>query len=161
MTEPADPPAYCGEPRFAPLVQFLEQGIPFNRHLGLRVILLDPGRAVCCVPWADHLIGDALRPAIHGGVTSMLIDTTGGCACFTQMMKGSDRMSTLDLRVDYLRPLAHADTYCQAQVMRLGNRVGVCRMEVFAGRSPWVGGAADALPVATGQGVYNLVRKGD
>jgi uncharacterized protein (TIGR00369 family) len=149
------------EARFEPLVQFIEQGIPFNKHLGLTCELLDEGRAVLRIPWAPELIGDVLRPAVHGGVTSMLIDTAGGCCCFTQLMDPGDRASTVDLRVDYLRPMANEDLYCQAKLIRLGNKVAVCRMEVFSGPGPWNGGDEDAKIIATGQGVYNVIRKGD
>jgi len=146
---------------FSPLVDFIEGGIPFNLHLGLKVELLRAGEAVLRIPWGDHLVGDVFRPSVHGGVTSMLIDTAGGCVCFTQLMNPEDRASTVDLRVDYLRPAAHLDLYCQAAIIRLGNKVAVCRMEVFSGPSPWVGGPADAKPIATGQGVYNVLRQGE
>ncbi len=147
--------------RYAPLVQFIEQGIPFNAHLGLTVELLDDGRAVLRVPWAQHLVGDVFRPSVHGGVTSMLIDTAGGCCCFTRLMDPADRASTVDLRVDYLRPMAGKDLYCEAEVIRLGNKVAVCGMEVYGGPGPWLGGPADSKVIATGRAVYNILRKGD
>ncbi len=147
--------------QLAPLLQFIEEGIPFNKHLGLTVELLQPGRAVLRVPWAENLVGDIFRPSVHGGVTSMLIDTAGGCACFTKLHDVRDRASTVDLRVDYLRPMAGKDLYCQAELLRLGNHVAVCRMEVFGGPGPWLGGPVDAKVVATGQGAYNIIRKGD
>jgi hypothetical protein len=39
----------------------------------------------------------------------------------------------------------------------MGNRVGVARMEVFSGGLPAPGELAK--PIATGQGVYNVVRR--
>ncbi len=53
---------------------WFEEGIPFNRVLGLRVEALTRGKAILRVPWKTELTGDASRPAVHGGVLSMLID---------------------------------------------------------------------------------------
>ncbi|HWB73490.1 MAG TPA: hotdog fold thioesterase [Nannocystaceae bacterium] len=134
-----------------------EDGIPYNRFLGLRVELLERGRCVLRVPWRDELLGDTLRAAVHGGVTSMLVDTSGGAACFTMLDREEDRISTVDLRVDYLRPGTAGDLWCTAEIVRMGNRVGVARMEVFSGGLP--GAGEPGRPIATGQAVYNVVRK--
>lgn len=152
MTTAAD------EPRFDLLTQFMEQVIPFNKFLGLKVGSLSAGRCVLLLPWRDELTGDPFRPAVHGGVLSMLVDTAGGLACFSQLMNRSDRVSTVDLRVDYLRPGAPTDLSCAARVVRMGNRVAVARMEVFNGPVPDGHEAREAEAIATGQAVYNVVR---
>lgn len=141
------------DPAFGPLVQFMEEGIPFNLRLGLRVRRLTRGECVLTVPWKDDLVGDPLRPAVHGGVLSALIDTAGGLACFSMLGGHEDRVSTVDLRVDYLRPSAGDDFFCHASVVRMGNRVAVARMEVTAGQG--------SEAIATGQAVYNVLRRSD
>ena len=138
------------------LRSWFEEGIPFNQALGLRVEALARGRAVLRVPWKTELTGDASRPAVHGGVLSMLIDTAGGAACFAMLDNDEDRVSTVDLRVDYLRPGPAADLVCEAEVIRLGNRVAVTRARVYSVELPLDG---DADPVALGQAVYNIVRR--
>jgi uncharacterized protein (TIGR00369 family) len=139
------------------LVEWFETGIPFNAFMGLRVDALSRGRAVLRIPWRDALIGDTQRPAIHGGVTSMLADTAGGAACFTQLDRPTDRVSTVDLRVDYLRPGAPEDLVCEAVIVRMGNRVAVVKASVYSGKLPGPGSAIS--PFATAQGVYNIVRR--
>ncbi|MCA9650529.1 MAG: thioesterase family protein [Myxococcales bacterium] len=141
------------------LRQWFEQGIPFNRFLGLRLELVERGRCVLRLPWRDELVGDASRPAVHGGVISTLLDTAGGGACFAMLDHIEDRLSTVDLRVDYLRPGPAADLWCTGHVVRVGNRVGVARMAVYAGALP-IPGEPDH-PVATGNGVYNIVRRSE
>lgn len=143
--------------RLSLLRQWFEQGIPFNRFLGIRLHALERGRCVLWLPWRDELVGDASRPAVHGGVLSTLIDTAGGGACFSALDRAEDRLSTVDLRVDYLRPGGPADLWCQGEVVRMGNRVGVARMTLWSGRMPEAGEPSD--PVATGQAVYNIVRR--
>jgi len=138
------------------IIQFMEEGIPFNRYVGVKCVSIGQGECVLRVPWRDELVGDPFRPAVHGGVTSMLVDTAGGAACFSLLERYTDRVSTVDMRVDYLRPGAGGDLYCRGRVIRMGNRVAVTRMEVFVGQVDDPAG-----PIATGSGVYNVLRKGD
>lgn len=147
------------DPRFEHLLRFFQEGIPFNAYLGMQVEVLQRGYCVLRVPWRSELIGDSSRPAVHGGVTSALADTAGGLACFTTLDSPRDRVSTVDLRVDYLRPGPAVDLCCEARVVRVGNRVGVARMEVFAGEVPAAGSPERDGAIATAQGVYNILRR--
>lgn len=147
-----DAPAYLER-----LKEFFEANIPFNRFVGLVVEELTVGACTLRIPWRDELIGDPTRPALHGGVTSMLADTACGAACFTKLPSAADRLSTVDLRVDYLRPGRAADIWCRGVVMRMGNRVAVARSEVFDGALPKPG--EESQPIATAIGVYNVVRR--
>ncbi|MBL4687918.1 MAG: hotdog fold thioesterase [Nannocystaceae bacterium] len=153
MTDRVLPPAHHRK-----LVHWFEHGIPFNAYLGLKVDRLERGLVVLRLPFQDHLIGDIGRPALHGGVTSMLADTAGGAACFAMLDNERDRLSTVDLRVDFLRPGVAADVVCRAEVLRMGNHVGVTSMKLWSGGLPGEG-ALDPLPFATGQAVYNILRR--
>lgn len=135
------------------IIQFMEQRIPFNRFLGIQVKVLQDGFARMELPFRQEFIGDPIRPALHGGVVSTLVDTCGGCAVWTRV-DPQDRVATVDLRVDYLRPGPLADLACEATVVRAGNRVGVADMKLFAIEDP------DRV-IATGKGVYNIVRKSE
>lgn len=130
--------------------QFFAEGIPFNRFLGLRLTGLGRGWASATLPFKPELIGDPTRPALHGGVISMMADTLGGAAVFTLIDPG-DKVATIDLRVDYLRPGRPEDLLATAWVIRLGNRVGVASIELSHPGQP------DEL-VAIGKGVYVIKR---
>ena len=135
------------------LIQFFERQIPFNAHLGMTVESLEAGRCVIAIPFRDHYIGDPFRPALHGGLLSTLGDTAGGLAVFSTLTDYEARVSTVDLRVDYLRPGRSAEVRCEASLVRAGNRVAVTRMVVFQAAAegetePWV--------VAECRGVYNI-----
>src|SRR3954462_4398313 len=86
------------------LRQISEEFIPFNKFLGLRVLLLERGRGMFEIPFREELVGDPVKRALHGGVISMLADTTGGMAVWSAVPNPDQRVSTIDLRVDYLRP---------------------------------------------------------
>ena len=133
---------------------FMEGHIPFNEVLGIRIVSLGEGEARLEIPFRESLIGDPLRPAIHGGVISSLIDTCGGAAVFTQFDDIGDRTSTVDLRIDYLRPGGKDTLIADGKVVRAGNKVAVVDVVVF---HP---GQAER-PIATGKGVYNVRRARD
>lgn len=135
----------------AHITRFFEEGIPFNRFLGLRVGDLRPGHSRLVLPFRPEFIGDARRPALHGGTISMLADTAAGIAVFAAA-ETDDRVSTIDLRIDYLRPGAPIDLEAEANVVRIGNRVGVARIQV------WQEEDGERRLVAEGTGVYSIKR---
>lgn len=134
------------------LKRFMEEQIPFNRFLGLRLVRAEAGFARLEVPFRDELVGDARRPALHGGVISMLADTAGGAAVFLGIEDEHARVSTIDLRIDYLRPAKLEPLVAEARLVRAGNRVGVADVRLF---QP----SAEDVTVATGKGVYNITVK--
>lgn len=136
--------------KIARVKEFMEEAVVFNRHLGFKVLELRRGYARCMVPFAPHLIGDPDRPALHGGLISTLADAAGGTALWADVGP-ADRISTIDLRIDFLRPGPAEDLLCEAQVVRVGNRVGVVDMVVTAERDL-------ETVIATGKGVYSIKR---
>jgi uncharacterized protein (TIGR00369 family) len=145
MTPPLAP-----ERRFELVKSFFEELIPFNKLLGVRLTAMGDGSARLELPYRPELIGDPVRHALHGGVISTLIDTAGGAAVWTQLGL-EDRVSTIDLRVDYLAPGRPLQLVVEAKVVRTGNRVGVIDARAFHDEAP------DVL-VATGKGVYSIKR---
>ena len=135
---------------FNVLSDLIENGLPFQKMLGIRVSEIEEGRVRLFIPFREDLIGDARRPAIHGGVISTLADVCAGFAVWTRCAL-TDRIATIDLRVDYLRPAGAADLYAEATVRLLGNRVGNAQVVLWSAEAP------DAH-VAEGRGVYNIRR---
>lgn len=133
------------------LERFMRDSIPFNRVLGIDVVVLERGYARLELPHRPELMGDLDRPALHGGVLSALMDTAGGAAGFT-LVRPKDKVSTLDLRIDYLRPGEPKRLVAEARVSRMGNRVASLDITCFHPDDP------DRL-IATGKGVYNVARK--
>ncbi len=132
------------------LARLFETAVPFVRFLGMRFASAETGRVVMEIPFRPELIGNPTLPALHGGVISTLLDTCGGAAVWSQLGR-NDRVSTVDLRVDYLRPGRPETLLGEGLVVRLGNRVGVARLRA------WHPGGEDE-PVAMGTGVYNVRR---
>lgn len=127
------------------------EAIPYHRMLGLRVEAIREGYARLRLPYKPEFVGDARRPALHGGLLSTLVDTCGGIAVWASG-DPDDRVATIDLRVDYLRPAPPADLVAEARVRLMGNRVGNAAVVVFAAEDP-------DTPLVEGRGVYNVRKK--
>jgi uncharacterized protein (TIGR00369 family) len=136
------------------LRQVMEELIPFNRFLGVKLTAMRKGFARLEIPFRDDLVGDPMRPALHGGVLSALGDAAGGAAVWASMDDDNARISTIDLRIDYLRPARLATLVAEAVVVRVGNRVGVADVRLF-------NDDAEADTVATVKAVYNITIKKD
>ena len=134
------------------LRQIMEELIPFNRYLGVKFAGAKQGFARLEIPFRDELVGDPFRPALHGGVLSALADAAGGAAVWTGLEDDRARVSTIDLRIDYLRPARLVTIVAEATVVRLGNRVGVADVRLF-------NSDAEDVTIATGKGVYNITIK--
>ena len=132
------------------LRQVMEELIPFNKFVGVRAVEIDHGHVRLEVPFREEIIGDPFRRALHGGVISMLADTAGGGAVWSALEDPRARVSTIDMRIDYLRPGRQETLVAEASVVRIGRRVGVVDMRLFHPSSP-----GDSI--ATGKGVYNIV----
>ena len=138
------------EKTFEAIIRFIEEEVPFDKYLGIKVDELRKGFARLSMPFRKEFVGDKRRPALHGGIISTLIDTCGGTAAWTHCTK-EDRISTVDIRVDYLRPGPDDDIMAEATVQRIGNRVSVVHTRVYA--------ASDKETViAEGRSVYNIRR---
>lgn len=135
---------------FSAMRKLIENQIPFNRFIGIRVLDLARGRCTLHIPYREELLGDSRRGAIHGGVLSMLADTCGGFAVWS-MGEIDDRIATIDLRVDYLKPAIETDLVADAVVKLHGNRVGNAQIVIHPKGDP-------QTILAEGRGVYNIRR---
>ena len=116
----------------------IENHIPFNKVLGLRLESMDPKAPKLAFDMRPELVGNARRGILHGGVISAVLDATGGFAIMLALAKepkpgeklSFPNMGTIDLRVDYLRPGRGKHFVSTAKVVRLGNRIAVTHMEL-------------------------------
>lgn len=133
------------------LVSLMENEVPFNKYLGLKVDAIREGHAVVRLPYNSHWVGDYRIGRLHGGVTSALADLAGGTAVWTYLGQ-HDSVSTVDLRVDYLEPAKQLDLIAEANVIRKGRHLGVCNIHVRQG----LVGQSQGVLVAEAKGVYAI-----
>jgi uncharacterized protein (TIGR00369 family) len=140
------------------LFHSIEQLIPFNRYLGLHAESIDNEGAVVHLDMRDELIGNFQDGFLHGGVISATFDVVGGMAAMATAVLREDSLedtlqrlrptSTIDLRVDYLRPGAGERFTARGSTLRAGSRVAVTRMELHNEMD-------ELLAVGTGTYIYN------
>jgi len=150
LLQPTPEQTYSEE-QMAFLRRIMEEFIAFNAYLGVKLTEIRPGYAEMRIPFRDEFIGNPLRRAIHGGLVATLIDTVGGAAAMTTLNSHEDSLSTIDMRVDFLRPGRPMDLIGQGHIVRSGNRIIVTKISVLHPDSP--------DPIAEGTAVYNVRRK--
>ncbi len=91
------------EDRYAKIAEYFIQRIPHVKDMGMQISRLDTGLAVVCVSQQSFMLGNTRHNLINGGVISSLVDTACGMAVCT-LINESERIATLDLRIDNLRP---------------------------------------------------------
>jgi uncharacterized protein (TIGR00369 family) len=95
-------------------------------HLGMSLDRCGDGSAVVCLPFrAEHRqhLG-----VLQGGVIATLIDVAMAWAVTSSI---HPRLApTVDLHVQYLRPVVDSDLACEAVVVRAGRSVVTTRAEV-------------------------------
>ncbi|HPF24072.1 MAG: PaaI family thioesterase [Hyphomonas sp.] len=84
-------------------LEIMTGGIPWGRRMAFRVTKLEKGRVWGVQPWKERLIGDPDTGVIHGGVLTAFLDNLSGMAASSSLDKARF-VSTLDLRIDYMRP---------------------------------------------------------
>ncbi len=116
--------------------------MPFNKHLGIKVLEVTEDSAKISINMADELVGNMAQGILHGGVTSSILDVVGGIAVTSailnnlesddvnDMFKRIAKLGTIDMRVDFLKPGWGETFIASSELVRLGNRVAVTRMQV-------------------------------
>jgi uncharacterized protein (TIGR00369 family) len=100
---------------------------PYLIHLGIELVEIKKGMAVMKMPMKD----DLRQPygLLHGGATASLIDTATAFAVVS-VTDRSEKCSTVDLTIHYLRPVINETTICTAKIVRAGRRLITVSAEV-------------------------------
>ena len=110
--------------------------VPYLAWLGVHFSLDADGGLVAHLPYAPHLIGNPLPPALHGGVTAAFLETTALAALSLSMRDAEGRMPgalarTIDITIDYLRPGRPEPCHARAILTRSGRRYASVRVEAW------------------------------
>jgi uncharacterized protein (TIGR00369 family) len=152
------PPNVEFEPEFIEaLHDIYETKILFNQWMGLKVDSIKATGIVASLTMKTELVGHYAYHRVHGGVISAVLDAMGSLAVMAALgakhmdqpvakrLERFARHSTIDLRVDFLRPGIGDSFLIHAQAMRVGATVGNARMEFLS---------ADGKLLSTGTAAY-------
>jgi len=139
------------------LKEITEEKIPFNKLIGMKIETLDLDKIGIRFKMRPELVGNFTRGNLHGGVISSVLDVTGGMVAWTGIMKKMEgqsfdeiserfnKIGTIDIRVDYLRPGLGKYFIATGSTLRTGNKVSVTRMELHNDKG---------ILIAVGTGTY-------
>jgi uncharacterized protein (TIGR00369 family) len=141
------------------MIQTVWNKIPFNQVLGLELVSLDRGDIRIRMKMKDELVGNYIQRILHGGVISSILDVAGGLVSSLEALWESEgrpieeiehqnqRFSTLDLRVDFLKPGRGNQFLAKGELLRMGKNTALAKMELKND---------DGILIAVGTGTYYL-----
>jgi uncharacterized protein (TIGR00369 family) len=113
--------------------------LPYAHFLGVKVELAGD-EMTAILPFAQHLVGNPMLPALHGGVIGAFMEMTA-----MAQLALSERRSRLPrpigVTVEYLRSGRPLTTYARARVKRVGRRIANVDVEAWQ--------ESRAAPIAT------------
>lgn len=126
--------------------QALIDAIPFARFLGLGIVDEDETRRYV-MPYRDTHIGNAAKPALHGGTVAGLLEIA--MQLETLISQTQPRLpDPVDFTIDYWRSAGPADCHVVARVIRVGRAIAQVQAECWQ--------ADRARPVAFARGDFVL-----
>lgn len=102
-------------------------GPPVNRLIGFDIVRFEPGKAVFTMeagPRHTNPMG-----TLHGGILCDLADAAMGVAFATELKEG-ESFTTLELKINFLKPVWNARLNAEARVVKRGKTVGLVECDV-------------------------------
>ncbi|MBU2136668.1 MAG: PaaI family thioesterase [Alphaproteobacteria bacterium] len=110
-------------------LQAMLERIPYARFLGVRAELAGDEMTMI-LPFGQHIIGNPVLPAIHGGVLGAFMEMT---ALAQLSVKGGEERQprVIDVSVEYLRSGRSLTTYARADIKKVGRRIANVHVEAW------------------------------
>jgi uncharacterized protein (TIGR00369 family) len=102
---------------------------PFGRFLNIETQIDDRG-LITILPVRDHLVGNVMLPALHGGSVAAFLEI----ACLLELARETNTTAparAIDISVEYLRPARRETTFARARVRRLGRHIATVHAEAW------------------------------
>ena len=116
----------------------LTRTMPFNALIGIRPVRgHKDGLTIECTV-RKELLNTA--SVLHGGVTATMADAAAGMA-ITRLTGGKKRITTIEMKLNYFRPVADGKLRARAYVIRLGSQIAVARVDLHDHKKNLAGAA--------------------
>ena len=120
--------------------------IPYAKFIGMRAELAGD-EMTAILPFSDHIIGNPMLPAIHGGVLGAFMEMTAlAQLSVAEPLKRQPR--TIDISIEYLRSGRPLTTFARAKINKVGRRIANVHVEAWQDEK--------GTPVALLQGRFRL-----
>jgi len=105
------------------------RALPYAKFLGVEVVF-NGDEMTAVLAFSDHLIGNPVLPAIHGGVLGAFMEITA-IAQLSALQPQLRLPRTIDISMEYLRSGRPLTTYARATVKKVGRRVANVHVEAW------------------------------
>jgi len=112
-------------------IQDLVSNVPFNALLGIRLERLHRDGVTVGCALRDDLLNSV--GVAHGGVAAALADAAVGIAILRRV-KGKRRVTTVELKVNYLAPVSKGRIFARSRLLRVGATLAVGSVELTDAR---------------------------
>jgi uncharacterized protein (TIGR00369 family) len=101
---------------------------PFHQLIGIRLVRIHrDGVTIDCKLRPELLNASGV---LHGGVTATLADAAVGMA-ITQRLGRAGAATTVEMKLNYLRPVSGRRITARARLLRMGSTLCVGRVDMF------------------------------
>lgn len=121
--------------------------MPLAEHLGLRLSSVAEGKVtVSMTPQAFH---KNIMGTVHGGILCSIADAAMGLA-FGSTLPAGDTFATVELKINYTRPVFDQTIYAHGSVVHQGKTMGVMECRVVDDTGKLVAFATSTCTVLQG-----------
>jgi uncharacterized protein (TIGR00369 family) len=97
----------------------------FNHYVGIRILRKHSNGVTVGCPIRKELLNFA--GVLHGGVIATLADVAVG----QSLMLRGHRTTTVELKINYLRPITGSKVTARSHLLRIGKTLSTARVDVF------------------------------
>jgi uncharacterized protein (TIGR00369 family) len=128
-----------------------ERGFPVARLIGFQPQTISEGCAVVTLntgPQHANPMG-----TLHGGILCDIADAAMGVA-FASTLKDGQSFTTIELKINFFRPVWEAQLKAEAKVIRRGSTIGYAECDVTDGQGRLVAKAGSTCMVLDGKSAH-------
>jgi uncharacterized protein (TIGR00369 family) len=122
---------------------------PVGKLLGLTLITSEPGRAAIEFEATERHANP--MGTLHGGVLCDIADAAMGAA-YRGTLTDGETFTTLELKINFLRPVWKAKLRAEARIVRAGKVVGLVECDIVDDRKRLVARASSTCMTLRGSG---------
>jgi uncharacterized protein (TIGR00369 family) len=126
--------------------------MPIAQLLGFSVTSVDLGEAVIEMDISEHHANT--MGTLHGGVICTVADTAMGVA-FATMLEEGEALTTLELKINFLKPVWKGRVMARAKVVKKGRMTGLVECDVLDENGQLVARAGSTYMAISGEQAEN------
>jgi uncharacterized protein (TIGR00369 family) len=126
--------------------------MPIAKLLGFSIRSVDLGQAVIEIDMTEHHVNT--MGTLHGGVLCTIADTAMGVA-FATMLEEGEALTTLELKINYLKPVWKGKLLALGKVVKKGKTTGLVECDILDEHGQLIARASSTYMAISGEQAKN------